>query len=133
MQRGILSHWIIRMMFVCLICERHFFFFFRIYCTLVKWRRHVNGGSVMTLKNATLTQSDSWVVKQNRYSLIRSKHPSSIYWMTMYTTASLAREHFTLCVSPNAGYSLKYCQHLLFLLFLQYVQMAHETFKYCKT
>lgn len=33
----------------------------------------------MTLKNTTLTQSDSWVVKQNRYSLIRSNYPSSTY------------------------------------------------------
>lgn len=33
----------------------------------------------MTLKNITLTQSDSWVVKQNRYSLIRSNYPSSTY------------------------------------------------------
>lgn len=65
----------------------------------MKSQRFVNGGSVMTLKNVTLTQSDSWVVKQNRYSLIRSNHPSSTSWMTTYTTVSLTCEYFKLLLS----------------------------------
>ena len=67
------------------------------YCVLRRDRDvMVNGDSVMTLKNVTVTQSDSWVVKQNRYSLIRSNHPSSISWMTTYTTVCHACEYATV-------------------------------------
>lgn len=100
----------------------------------MKSQRFVNGGSVMTLKNVTLTQSDSWVVKQNRYSLIRSNHPSSTSWMTTYTTVSFTCEYFKLLLCLDTLILFKNNQPSLIVSYHQNIFNIRNTsvYRYCK-